>query len=204
MLPVLPALWAAASCLRHSESALRAGRLRASLPGAPAPQGPAQVSGTLLPTSPFGHHGAGQLPAGEEFAPLLGAASVEQPRAACPASGRISCQGPKDLTGKGLALAKSGLSLHPWAKGSKTKAAGWTPVTPSHCPASSPWPPLQGLFLAESCREPLPRTSCCSVTPALSYWQRAGRVSPPLSNLEACLSFGKKKNPNHSTVTAKQ
>ena len=68
--------------------------------------------------------------------------------------GRISCQGPEDLTGKGPAVAKSGLSLHPQGKGSGTKAGSWTPGAPRSLPGVASLRPLiPGLFLSESCYE---------------------------------------------------
>lgn len=116
------------------------GRSHSSFPPAPCPPwGQAQVSRTLrtvgfFPTSIFGVTRGATGPAasgGEGLLPKM------QPREACPPWGRISCQGPEDLTGKGPAVAKSGLSLHPQGKGSGTKAGSQTPGAPGHCPE---WP----------------------------------------------------------------
>lgn len=70
-----------------------------------------------------------------------------------PSWGRISCQGPKGLMGKGPACAKFGLSLHPQAKGSWTKAGGWAPWPPGHCPESLHMASPRGLFLFQPCSQ---------------------------------------------------
>lgn len=70
-----------------------------------------------------------------------------------PSRGRISCQGPKGLMGKGPACAKFGLSLHPQAKGSWTKAGGWAPWPPGHCPESLHMASPRGLFLFQLCSQ---------------------------------------------------
>lgn len=120
-----------------------------------------------------------------------------QSREACPGRGRgrISCQGPKGLMGKGPTLAKSMFSLHPQAKGSWTKAGSRTPtVCPHH---TAPPRPLPGglpsrAFSSHNLITPfpilLPAALCDPRAQGLAAGGGGGGVSPPLSSLQACLS----------------